>query len=156
MQKCRLLCFFKTSATALHHALWLGHIIPESNISHRWAWTSFTNGRGICLNNSLNGASLVTLITCSVNEYNQACRVLRRKCHGTQPRETWWYPPALVAKTPIHTNLTSQTACFVFALWSASVPRCLGPHPMCLSFHLWFWHLIGSYHSCTGIFFFRI
>ena len=66
MQKCRLPSFFQTSTTALHHTLWLGQIVPESNISCRCTWTSSTNGRGICLNHSLNGASLVTLIISSV------------------------------------------------------------------------------------------
>ena len=66
MQKCRLLSFFHTSTTVLHQTLWLGHIIPESNISQRCVWTSSTNGGGICLNHSLNEASSVTLITCSV------------------------------------------------------------------------------------------
>ena len=64
MQKCRLPSFFQTNTTALHHTLWLDQIMPESNISHRCAWTSSTNGGGIYLNCSLNRASLVTLITC--------------------------------------------------------------------------------------------
>ena len=50
----------------LHHALWLGWIVPDSSISHRWFWTSLTRGRGICLNCSLKGVSLVILIVCSV------------------------------------------------------------------------------------------
>ena len=33
MQKCRPPSFFWTSTTTLHHALWLGQIAPESNIS---------------------------------------------------------------------------------------------------------------------------
>ena len=63
MQKCRLLSFFWTSTTALHHALWLEWVVPKSNISHKCAQTSSTNGGGICLNHSLNGMSSVTLIT---------------------------------------------------------------------------------------------
>ena len=47
MQKCRLPAFSQTSTTVLHHTLWLGQIVPESNISCRCAWTSTTNGRGI-------------------------------------------------------------------------------------------------------------
>ena len=55
-------------AAPLHYTmpLSLGWIAPESNISCRCAWTSFTNGGGIHLNCSLNGVVLVTLITCSV------------------------------------------------------------------------------------------
>ena len=66
MQKHRLPSLFLTSITALHHALWLGQIMPDSNISHSCVWTSSTEGRGICLYCSLNGALSVTLITCSV------------------------------------------------------------------------------------------
>ena len=51
---------------ALHHALWLGQMAPDSNISLRWFWTSSTKGGGICLNHSLKGVSFVTLIICSV------------------------------------------------------------------------------------------
>ena len=66
IQKCRPPSFFLTNTTALHHALWLGWIAPESSISCKCVWTSSTNSRGIHLNHSLNGVSLVTLITCSV------------------------------------------------------------------------------------------
>ena len=58
--------FFLTNTTVLHHALWLSQIVPGSSISQRWFWTSSTRGRGICLNHSLKGLSLVTLIECSI------------------------------------------------------------------------------------------
>ena len=58
--------FFWTNTTALHHALWLGQIAPESSISHKCVWTSSTKGGGICLNHSLEGVSSVTVITCVV------------------------------------------------------------------------------------------
>ena len=66
IQKHRLPSFFQTSSTALHHTLYLRQIMPESDISHRCAQPSSTNGGGMCLNFSWNGASSVTLITCSV------------------------------------------------------------------------------------------
>ena len=66
MQKHGLPSFFWTSTTALHHTLWLGWIVPESNISHRCVQTSSTKGRGICLHCSLHEALSVTLITCLV------------------------------------------------------------------------------------------
>ena len=66
MQNCRPPSFFLTNTTALHHALWLGQIVPNSTISHRWFQTSSTRGRGIHLNHSLKGVSSVTLIVCSV------------------------------------------------------------------------------------------
>ena len=50
---------------ALHQALWLGWMAPDSNISLRWL-TSSTKGGGICLNHSLKRVSPVTLIVCSV------------------------------------------------------------------------------------------
>ena len=66
MQKCKPPSFFLTNTTALHHALWLGHMAPDSSISLRWLWTSSTKGGGICLNHSLKGVSSVILIMCSV------------------------------------------------------------------------------------------
>ena len=66
MQNCRLPSFFLTNTTALHHTLWLGLIVPDSSISHRWFQSSSTSSRGICLNCSLKGVSSVTFIMCSV------------------------------------------------------------------------------------------
>ena len=66
MQNCRPSSFFLTSTTALHQALWLGKIVPDSSISCRWFWTSSTNGRGICLNHYLKGVSSITFIMCSI------------------------------------------------------------------------------------------
>ena len=65
-QKYKLPSFFLTSTTALHQALWLGLMAPDSNISLRWFLTSSTIGGGIHLNCSLNGVSSVTFIVCSV------------------------------------------------------------------------------------------
>ena len=130
MQKCRLTSFFGTSTTTLHHTLWLGQTVPESNISHRCAWTSSTNGGGICLNHSLNGVSMVTLITCSIEWVQPSSQDSKKKCHGTQQGVNKQSLPALVAKMPGCSNLTSQTAFPVFALWPSSVSGYLGPHPM--------------------------
>ena len=66
MQNCRLPFFFLTNTTALHQALWLALIVPDSSISCRWFWTSSTSSRGICLNCSLKGVSSVTFIICLV------------------------------------------------------------------------------------------
>ena len=66
IQKCRLPSFFCTSTTALHQALWLGLMVPDSNISFKWFLTSSTNGGGIHLNCSLKGVSSVTFMICSV------------------------------------------------------------------------------------------
>ena len=66
IQKHRHPSFFLTRTTALHHALWMGHMAPKSSISHRWLWTSSTKGWGIHWNCSLNGASSIIFIMCSV------------------------------------------------------------------------------------------
>ena len=44
MQNYRPPSFFLTNTTALHHALWLGQIGPDSSISCRWFWNSLTKG----------------------------------------------------------------------------------------------------------------
>ena len=56
--------FFLTNMMVLHHGLWLGWIVPTSNISFMWALTSFTMGGGILWNLSLKGSSSTTLIPC--------------------------------------------------------------------------------------------
>ena len=66
MQKCRPPSFFHTSTMALHQALLLGLMVPDSNISFKWFLTSSTSGGGICLNCSLKGVSSVTFMICSV------------------------------------------------------------------------------------------
>ena len=66
MQKHKPPSLFLTSMTALHQALWLGLMAPDSNISLRWFLTSSTIGGGICLNRSLKGVSSVTFMVCSV------------------------------------------------------------------------------------------
>ena len=66
MQKHRLPSFFHTSTMVLHQALWLGLMVPDSNISLKWFLTSSTNGGGIHLNHSLKGVSSVTFMICSV------------------------------------------------------------------------------------------
>ena len=72
MQKCRPLSFFHTSTTALHQALWLGLMAPDSNISIGWFLTSSTISSGIHMNHSLKGILSVTFIVCSV-EWVQPC-----------------------------------------------------------------------------------
>ena len=50
MEKNRHLSLLHTRTAALHHRLWLGWIVPTSNISSTCAWTSFTIGREILQN----------------------------------------------------------------------------------------------------------
>ena len=129
MQKHRLPSLFWTSTTALHHGLWLGQIALESNSSCGCVWISSTSSGIIHLNHSLNGASSVTLITCSVEWVQPSSRVLRRKCYGIQSGANGQNLLALVTKIPICSNLTSLTAFSASALWSAAMSGCLGPHP---------------------------
>ena len=63
VKKCRPPSFLYTSTTALHHGLWLGQIVPTSNI-FMCAWTSSTIKGGILQNLSLKGLSSKTLISC--------------------------------------------------------------------------------------------
>ena len=119
-------------------------------MSCKCALTPSTNGHGICLHHSLNGTSSVTFIMCLVEWVQPSSLGSREKCHGTQPGETRWSSPAQVAKILTHLNLTFRTTSPVFALWTASVAGCPGPHPMPQSSqsHLWLQHLICCYYPC--------
>ena len=66
IQNCKPTSFFCTNTTALHQALWLGLMAPDSNNSHRWLLTSSINGGGIHLNHSLKGVLSVTFVVCSM------------------------------------------------------------------------------------------
>ena len=66
IEKYKPLSFFHTNTMALHQALWLGLMAPDSNISFKWFLTSSAIGGGICLNCSLKGLLSVTFIICSV------------------------------------------------------------------------------------------
>ena len=81
--------FFQTNTMALHHVLWLGQIVPESNISCRCVQTSSTNGVGNHLNHSLNGVSSVTLITCSVEWVQSSSRDSKEKMSWYSTRREW-------------------------------------------------------------------
>ena len=115
MQKCRPPSFFLTNTTALHHTLWLGLIVPDSSISHRWLQTSSTGSRGICLNHSLKGVSSVTFIMCSVEWVQPILQGPTKTCHGTWPRAGRQHLPAQEAKSPTHSNPVYQTIFHVFA-----------------------------------------
>ena len=81
--------FFQTSTTALHHAVWLVQMVPESNISHKCIWTSSTKGGGICLNCSLNGLSSVTLITCLVEWLQPSSLGFNKKISWHSAKRDW-------------------------------------------------------------------
>ena len=66
IQKHKPPSFFCTNTMVLHQALWLGLMVPDSDITFKWFLTSSTIGGGICLNCSLKVVSSVTFIICSV------------------------------------------------------------------------------------------
>ena len=113
MQKWRLPSFFQTSTTVLHHALWLGQIMPESSISHRCAWTSSTNSGGICLNCSLNEALLVTLITCLVEWVQPSLQASKEKMSWYSARRYWADSASFGSQDPklLNSNFSNTCSC---------------------------------------------
>ena len=89
IQKCRLLSFFCTSTMALHQALWLGLMVPDSNISFKWLLTSSTSGGGIRLNHSLKRVSPVTFMICSV-EWVQPNSAGSNENTSWYSARSWW------------------------------------------------------------------
>ena len=75
--------FLCNSKIALHHGLWLGWIVPTSNISFTCTWTSSTIDGGILHNLPLKGSSSATLIPCLTRSV-QPNSVPRKWCHGIQ------------------------------------------------------------------------
>ena len=159
MQKCRPLSFFHTSTTALHQALWLGLMAPDSNISFKWFLTSSTSGGGIHLNHSLKGVSSVTFMICSVEwvEPNSA----------RSNENTSWYSAR--SQWAASTNSGVQESRPLKSNSSNSLP-CL-----CLTVSLWVWKLgdllvpsnnpshfggLGTGNAAaaraTGVFFWRV
>ena len=118
IQKHRPPSFFQTSTTTLHHALWLGQITPESNISHRYVQTSSTNGRGIHLNHSLNGVLSMTLITC-LAEWVQPSSL------GSKEKTLWYSAKRDVVEStssggqdsnPLKSNSLNNFSCLYFTV----------------------------------------
>ena len=131
MQKCRPPSFFHTSTKALHQALWLGLMVPDSSISFKWPLTSSTNGGGIHLNHSLKGVSSVTFMICSV-EWVQPNSV------GSNENTSWYLVRSQQAAStssgvqeskPLKSNSSNNLPCLcctvslgVWGLGSPSVP----------------------------------
>ena len=66
MQKRRVLFFFCTNTTALHHGDWLGCIAPMSSMSLSEVHTSSKSSGGMHLNCPLKGSLLLMRISCSI------------------------------------------------------------------------------------------
>ena len=134
MQNCRLPSFFLTNTTALHHALWLGLIAPDSSISCRWFQTSSTRGGGICLNHSLKGVSSATFIVCLVDwvQPNSA---------GSNENSSWYLAKSWWAASASSDGQESNP------LKSSS----LNSFPcLCLTVNLGVWGFWGSSSLATG------
>ena len=159
MQKCRLLSFFWTSTTALHHILWLGWIVPESNISHRCAQTSSTNGEGICLICSLNGVSSVTLITCSITWGQPSSQGSKEKMLWYSVRSEWAESASSGGQDPkpLKSNFSNRFSCLcsvvIFGIWMpwVSSNASIMPGHICSS-GTW----LAATTLATGILFFRV
>ena len=120
--------FFQTNTTTLHHVLWLGWIVPESNISHKSAWTSSTNGGGICLNHSLNGTSSVTLITCFVEWVQLSLQGSREKMSWYSSRRDWAESASSGGQDPnsLKFNFSNSFSCLCSAVsYCGWMPRAL-------------------------------
>ena len=96
--------FFCTDHTTLHQALWLGCIVPNSNISCRLFRTSSTNGGRIHLNCSLKGVSSVTFIYILYSGYSPILLEPARTHRGTQPGASRWHLSAWETKSPTPSN----------------------------------------------------
>ena len=130
MQNNRLPSFFLTNTTALHQALWLGWMAPDSNISCRWLWTSSTNGRGICVNWSLKGVSSATFITCSMEWVQPNSDGSNENTSWYLARSQWAASASLGAQEskPLKSNSSNNLPC------------------LCLTVSLGVWEHWGSSH----------
>ena len=133
MQNHRLPSFFLTTTTALHQALWLGQIAPDSNISCRWFRTSSTNGRGIHLNCSLKGVSSVTFIMCSMEWVQPNSAGSNKNMSWYLVRSQWAASASSGAQEskPLKSNSLNNLPCLcltvslvVWGPWGSSSPSC--------------------------------
>ena len=136
MQNCRPPSFFLTNTTALHQALWLGQIAPDSSISCRWFQTSSTNGGGIHLNCSLNGVSSLPFIVCSI-EWVQPNSTGSNENMSWYSARSWQVASASSGaqeSNQLKSNSSSSLPCLcltvsqgVWGPWGSSPPPATGP-----------------------------
>ena len=159
IQKCRSLSFFGTNTTALHHALWLGQTMPESNISDRCIWTSSTNGSGIHLKCSLNGVSLVHLTTCLVEWVQPSLLGSREKTLWYSAKRDWAESASLCGQdsNPLRSNSSNNFSCLCFMVnlgrWRPQAPVNASISPVCTgscSTH------VTAIALATGVFYLRV
>ena len=131
IQNCKPPSFFHTNTTALHQALWLGLMAPDSNISHRWFLTSSTNGGGIHLNCSLKEVSSVTFIICSV-EWVQPNSAGSNENTSWYLARSWWAASTSLGaqeSRPLKCNFSNNLPCLcltvslgVWGSWDSWAP----------------------------------
>ena len=143
----------------LCHALWLGWIAPESKPSHRCVWTTPTNGRGICLNHSLNGVLSVTLITCSAKWVQPSLLGSKAKTSWYLAKRDWAESASLDGQdsNPLKSRSSNNFfyLCFTdsFGIWrpwaspdASIILVCIGSSDM--------W--VAAIALTTGVFFLRV
>ena len=134
---------------ALHQALWLGLMVPDSNISFKWFLTSSTIGGGIHLYCSLKGVSSVTFIICSV-EWAQPNSAGSNENMSWYLARSWWAASTnfgVHESRPLRSNLSNNLPCLCLSVqeWGS-----YGIHqPFLPIFHPWgFRHRQCNY--CPG------
>ena len=131
IQNCKLPSFFCTNTTALHQALWLGLMAPDSNISCRWLLISSTNRGGILLNCSLKGVSSVTFMVCSMEwvQPNSAGSNGNTSWYLTRSQHAVSASSGLQESRPLKSNSSNNLPCLcltvslvVWESWDSSAP----------------------------------
>ena len=136
MQKHKLLSFFLTNTTALHHGLWLGHIAPTSSTFLTCAHTSSTIVGEIHLNLSLNSLSSITLIT-----YHT--RSVQPKSHESREKISWYSASSEQAATLLSSVQESR-------LLKSNCSKSASLHCSTVIFSLPVW-IPGAASSCSTI-----
>ena len=81
-------------------------------------WTSSTNGGGICLNHSLNGVSLVTLITCLVEWVQPSSLASKEKMSWYSAKRDQAASASWSGQdsNPLRSNFSNSLSCLCFAV----------------------------------------
>ena len=129
LQNHRLPSFFLMNTTALHQALWLGWIAPNSSISCRWFQTSTTNGRAIHLNHSLKGVSSVTFIMCSIEwvQPNSTGSNENTLCYSARSQQAAYAISGGQESNPLRSNSLNSLPCLPKSIWGYGDPGACHP-----------------------------
>ena len=116
IQKCKPPSFFHTNTTALHRALWLGLMAPDSNISFKLFLTSSTISAGN-LSKPFFKRGIIShfyYMLCG-SEYNLTLPDPMWTHHGIWPGAGKQHQPALGSTSPGCLSPIHQIICHVFA-----------------------------------------